>query len=109
MSKAHKRMKVDNATYRSKKEDKQELSDIMSNIDAIADKIAEVSSIYNQRCLIANPGEVSGDMDQNLKAITASAITDLREAFNKIAEAEDMLGVWFTEHKRPFLGKLLFF
>ena len=37
MSKAHKRMKVDNATYRSKKEDKQELSDIMSNIDAIAD------------------------------------------------------------------------
>lgn len=109
MSKGHKRVKIDKATYRSRRQDKQELSDTMSNIDAWAEKIAEISSLYNQRCLIANPDEDSGDMDQRLKDITASAITDLREAFNKLAEGEEMLGVWLTEHKTSFLGKLLFF
>jgi|TARA_Y100000310_G_C20611966_1_gene778468 hypothetical protein len=106
MSKAHKREKVSKPQYRQRRQDKEELSDTMGNIEAWAERIAGISSLYNQRCLISNPDD-EGDMDAQLKNITASAIADLRSAFNKLAEGEEMLNSWLVAHKTSFLGKLL--
>ena len=98
--------KVDKSDYRVRRQDKDEITDTMASIEAWAEKIAGISSIYNQRCLISNNED---DMDAKLKAITADAIIDLRSAFEKLSEGEEILEAWLNTHKTPFLSKLLFF
>ena len=103
MGKAHKE-KVDKSYYKVRRQDKEELSNSMASIEAWAEQIAGISSLYNQRCLVNNNND---DMDAKLKEITAAAIGDLRSAFGKLAEGESMLDEWLAQHKTSFLGKLL--
>ena len=106
MSKAHKREKVSKAHYRERRQDKDELSATMENLEAWAERVATISSQYNQRCLIDSPDE-DGEMNVALRQITADAIGDIRGAFNKIAKGEEMLNEWLAAHKTSFLGKIL--
>ncbi len=96
--------KVDKTYYRVRKQDRDELTETMASIEAWAEKIAGISSLYNQRCLVNNGQD---EMDVQLKEITAAAIDDLRKAFEKLSEGEALLEKWLSQHKTSFLGKLL--
>ena len=98
------KQKVDKSYYKVRRQDREEISDSMASIEAWAERIAGISSLYNQRCLVNNN---ENEMDAQLKAITAAAIGDLRAAFEKLAEGEAMLDKWLAQHKTSFLGKLL--
>ena len=106
MTKAHKKEKVSKADYRERKQDRDEISFTMENLESLAEKAASISSQYNERCLIHDSGD-SGEMNAALRQITADSIRDIRAAFNKLAEGEEMLNVWLAAHKTSFLGKIL--
>jgi|TARA_R100000482_G_C5117709_1_gene143956 hypothetical protein len=101
-----KKKTVDKGYYKIRQEDRADLATTIGHIEAWAERIAGISSLYNQRCLISNNGD---PMDLELRDITASAIEDLRAAFDKLAKGEAILDEWLAEHKTGLMSKILFF
>jgi hypothetical protein len=106
MSESQKTPKVSKQYYKLRKQDRDQITDTMGNIEAWAVQVAAISSIYTKRCLI---GDDTFNLDTQLREITADTIVDLRAAFEKLAKAEEVLDKWLVQNKTSFLGKLLFF
>ena len=106
MSESQKTPKVSKQYYKLRKQDRDQITDTMGNIEAWAVQVAAISSIYTKRCLI---GDDTFNLDTQLREITADTIVDLRASFEKLAKAEVVLDKCLVQNKTSFLGKLLFF